>query len=579
MGIPGLYSLLRPYAQPFIFPSPTPGSKQLTHLYIDGPALAYHVYHVSLNANYYDSLGRVRRNPFDAVVEYDEFVAEVGAFLERLEDVGFLIQKVFFDGYLPKVKLPIRLSRLSHSLSQLIAYHSLHPTHIPSFHSSHRHASSSIRVTPTSRQHSLPSPPFIVSTALSYLVGSRWGKLVETVPGEADAWCASAAVRRGGWVMSGDTDLLLYGHDADEIVNAEGAAKMESPVWGVLMLRDFNFLQDKGKDGTNHWTAKAMVFRPNHLNKVLFGGEDLVTILAASPPPSKRSLSGKKKRGKKPNKESVSTAPAIMDQFYQTESSKATTRPPPSLLNLAYHLQNEPCASITRLKQLVKTSSLLPDMSQREMAFRREYVLVTRPLLDSREKLEGKNIDPKVGIEWQLKHLDPRFSELVYQLPCLSNQVHPPILSASSSKLTRKAGEVEEIKVDSFLPFLYEDPTRSGAWDVGREIRGVVYGILEAYQNKMSQEQGCAAKRVRLEVKEHVRRGKRIKAVVIGGEGVAATSGREVKREHILSQGLAEYIEAWKDKRSKPPTSGGMKRGRSCECSDYWICHLALRWG
>jgi len=34
-------------------------------------------------------LGRVRRNPFDAVVEYDEFVEEVGGFLGRLEEVGF----------------------------------------------------------------------------------------------------------------------------------------------------------------------------------------------------------------------------------------------------------------------------------------------------------------------------------------------------------------------------------------------------------------------------------------------------------------------------------------------------------
>lgn len=393
---------------------------------------------------------------------------------------------------------------------------------------------------------------------------------METVPGEADAWCATAAVRRGGWVMTGDTDLLLYGHDADEIVD-EGGER----AWGVMMFRDFYFFQQKGKDGTDHWVAKAMVFRPNLLNKALFGGEDLTNIFAASPAPLKQSPSGKKKGVKKPNRKPVSTAPSIIDQFDQTKFPKATARPP-SLLNLAHHLQNEPCASMARLKQLMKASSLLPDVSQREMAFRREYVLVTPPPLEPREKLEGKSPVPEVDIEWQIKHLDSRFSELVYQLPCLSNQVHPPMISVLSPKRTRKAGEVDEIEVDSFLPFLYEDPTRSGAWDVGREIRRVVYGILEAYQNKVSRDQGCAAKMVKLVVKEHVRKGKRIKEVVVEGEGVAMTPGEEMKRERILTQGLAEFIETWKGKRDKPSTKGGTKRERSCGCSNYWWVEMIV---
>lgn len=92
MGIPNLYSLLRPYAQPVTFPPPTsPDTDKEMHLYIDGPALAHHVYHSALNENYYDTLGRVRRNPFDAVVDYDEFVKEVGSFLGRLEEVGFFM--------------------------------------------------------------------------------------------------------------------------------------------------------------------------------------------------------------------------------------------------------------------------------------------------------------------------------------------------------------------------------------------------------------------------------------------------------------------------------------------------------
>lgn len=100
MGIPNLYTLLRPYAHPMVFPTSESTTAESTaapeypaevqpHLYIDGPALAYHIYNTSLAENYYDNLGRVRRNPFDAVIEYDQFVGGIGQFLEKLEGVGF----------------------------------------------------------------------------------------------------------------------------------------------------------------------------------------------------------------------------------------------------------------------------------------------------------------------------------------------------------------------------------------------------------------------------------------------------------------------------------------------------------
>ena len=92
MGIPNLYTLLRPYAHPINFPTSESTAAIQPHpenLYIDGPALAYHIYNTSLAENYYDNLGRVRRNPFDAVVEYDQFVGGIGRFLQKLEEVGF----------------------------------------------------------------------------------------------------------------------------------------------------------------------------------------------------------------------------------------------------------------------------------------------------------------------------------------------------------------------------------------------------------------------------------------------------------------------------------------------------------
>ncbi|KAF8473196.1 XPG domain containing-domain-containing protein [Kalaharituber pfeilii] len=572
MGIPNLYTLLRPYAQPFIFPPPStdrdsPELAVSKNVYIDGPALAYHVYNTSLSENYYDKKGRVRKNPFDAVVEYDDYVRSVSEFLERLEGCGLKVQAIYFDGFLPAFKRPTRIARLETSLSQLIAYHNKHPEHIPSFDLAYQNVSNSSKSTVLLKKPAhISAPPFIVNTALSYLASNpRWSSLVETVPGEADGWCASNALRDGGLVISGDTDLLLYGHAEEEgcpsaeCGDAEASSKL-SREWGVVMLRDFSWFEGK-QEGETHWMVKALIFRPYALNALLFGGvSDDVSSQLLSVTSSSTNRTGSKK-SKKRRASATTPLARTKTKPYARKSS---------ILNLAYHLKIEPTAGVSRLKQLAKASSTLPDMSAREKAFRREYALV--PPRKERMVVGDKRIEQK------LMHLDPRFSELVYQLPCMQDHVHPPSLRAGlSRKRQRLLGQsvVEELEIDSFLPFLYEDPTKSSAWDAGRDIRKVVYNILEAYQNNRSPAKG-SMRPLKLIVKEHSRRGKKIKELIVS-EDYGKIDLKELESESsILSPELMEYTRLWKNRQLGSHSAKITKGEYGCDCAKYWWIELVV---
>ena len=56
----------------------------------------------------------------------------------------------------------------------------------------------------------LPASPFLVSAVIDALVISQYADIIEVVPGEADAFCANAARKLGGVVLTSDSDLLLY---------------------------------------------------------------------------------------------------------------------------------------------------------------------------------------------------------------------------------------------------------------------------------------------------------------------------------------------------------------------------------
>lgn len=77
MGIPHLYTHLRPYAHPETFPPSPPAPP--TPLFIDGPGLAHHVYQLALC-----STPQASGNPWDAALSYSTFQTALIRYLDEL---------------------------------------------------------------------------------------------------------------------------------------------------------------------------------------------------------------------------------------------------------------------------------------------------------------------------------------------------------------------------------------------------------------------------------------------------------------------------------------------------------------
>lgn len=230
MGIPRLTSYLQPY-----FNSTVLGcsdfdcsihTRQMTTLIIDGPGLVYAVYYRLLAWKSQSS------SVLDAQPSYKEIGNATVHFLEQLSRCGITMyaypasllvfdtkvlhsEKVYFDGYLPPQKRVVRISRLESYLKQLVTYHANNrdlksenygstepPLSVDSLFGFSRPVPAKFR--------GLPAAPFLVPAALERLASSQFADVVEIVPGEADSFCAAAARKSGGLVVTGDSDLLVY---------------------------------------------------------------------------------------------------------------------------------------------------------------------------------------------------------------------------------------------------------------------------------------------------------------------------------------------------------------------------------
>lgn len=255
MGIPRLYNHMRPYARPEPFSST---AAQTTPLFIDGPGLAYHVYHFALCSS-----PPTASNPWESALSYRDLQAAVVAYLDLLTETSFSMyysspailaqsnlitkgsHKIYFDGHLPIPKRPTRLSRLVDSLRKLQGFHSLNPH---ALHSAAKHDSAGLDVFSatasfTPRTPSLSAPPFILAATIEILSAHPiYSATVSTVPAEAESYCARDAICAGGIVLTGDSDLLLF-------------ASPSGADWGVMMFRDVHIAFPGPR-------ISAMVFRP-----------------------------------------------------------------------------------------------------------------------------------------------------------------------------------------------------------------------------------------------------------------------------------------------------------------------------
>ncbi|KAF3283184.1 hypothetical protein TWF970_001163 [Orbilia oligospora] len=247
MGIPQLLQNLERIEKPKskVFPKTSSSGDDSSRpaAVIDGSALAHHIFN-----RYVKSLSKEERIPSVLGFDYTAYQKIVINWLEKLE-VGFEITNIFVDGHLPSYKTTTRISRIQTTIACLSRLRTLSPS-----------------VIDLTKGGWNPSPPFIIA-AFSTAVRrhERFGRVLKTVAGEADAFCAAAAaatavagVGTGGEgrisvVFTGDSDLVVYPH---------------SQYSRVAILDDvhFEYTPDEGSK------VKVLLWSPWDIERKLGGG-------------------------------------------------------------------------------------------------------------------------------------------------------------------------------------------------------------------------------------------------------------------------------------------------------------------
>ncbi|TQN72655.1 hypothetical protein CSHISOI_02828 [Colletotrichum shisoi] len=171
MGIPHLLNHLSPYG--------VLGPLDSDRVVIDGPALAYHIYHLCTRST-----------------------------------SGLPSAAIYFDGFLPASKSEVRLERILKVSSSLKVYRSGFTNGCPARHI----ASTRISLpplfptdAPIRDQPLIPPPPFLVAAVVDkFCQTSKYATVVRLVPGEADAYCAEDVFRNGGTILTSDSDLTIH---------------------------------------------------------------------------------------------------------------------------------------------------------------------------------------------------------------------------------------------------------------------------------------------------------------------------------------------------------------------------------
>ena len=227
MGVPGFASRMRQYGS-----YETIGRRKdepTTRAVIDGPSLAHHIFNV---------IKRDAAVGSGIVPQFD--YAELGKatirWLDELSQYGFdmycrhsapkncLIlltagsEGIYFDGALPSHKKDIRIERLQGYVTKLAHYKAVHDQVEKTSRKDHTDADRNQNLHHLEKaRNALPPPPFLVFAIVEALMDSRYSDRTWVVNGEADAFCATTALRIHNMtpgttvaIFTNDSDLILY---------------------------------------------------------------------------------------------------------------------------------------------------------------------------------------------------------------------------------------------------------------------------------------------------------------------------------------------------------------------------------
>ncbi|EFZ01488.1 hypothetical protein X797_005413 [Metarhizium robertsii] len=192
MGISHLYTTLRPLA--------TWAALEDEAVVIDGPALAYHSLHIC-------RAGGIRQ-PSYALLNRVTI-----SWLESLCRHNVLIRKLYFDGFLPRAKLQVRMGRMMRATTRLNRLYVSHLQGCPVSYLASDDIEADVDIYKSGGTDVCPltDPCFLVPAVLNCLREStQYRKITEVVPGEADHFCAANVSKYGGVLITSDSDLLVH---------------------------------------------------------------------------------------------------------------------------------------------------------------------------------------------------------------------------------------------------------------------------------------------------------------------------------------------------------------------------------
>ncbi|KAG8428129.1 hypothetical protein J3459_006027 [Metarhizium acridum] len=192
MGISHLYTTLRPLA--------TWAALENEAVVIDGPALAYHILHIcrasGIQQPSYALLNRVTVSWLDSLCRHN-----------------VLIRKLYFDGFLPRAKLQVRMGRMMRATTRLKRLYVSHLQGCPVSCLAADDIGADIDIYKSGGTDVCPlvDPCFLVPAVLNCLREStQYRNITEVVPGEADHFCAANVSMHGGVLITSDSDLLVH---------------------------------------------------------------------------------------------------------------------------------------------------------------------------------------------------------------------------------------------------------------------------------------------------------------------------------------------------------------------------------
>ncbi|KAL9071812.1 MAG: hypothetical protein Q9157_005323 [Trypethelium eluteriae] len=237
---------IAPYASVINVAAPTSHDHdEHLRLVIDGPAFAHYIYQECLRNQ------TKATDLTEALPSYERIGDAAVGWLHRVRAYGITVERIFFDGLLPKSKEPERFQRLQSAIKKIVIARMSEELG-PWFTRGARFSEGEDVINFSkikNKLQDLPPPAFLASGIVEALHSTDYASYTSVVPGEADIYCADYVRQHGGIILTNDSDLLV--HD----LGVDGS---------VIFLNDIRLSAEN-----EHGPLKSLQFHPRKIARSL----------------------------------------------------------------------------------------------------------------------------------------------------------------------------------------------------------------------------------------------------------------------------------------------------------------------